>query len=130
MALLRAVHPFVYRYRDARGAEHSVRLMGERVDRGGSEGYTADQQVGGRWERVYRVYADAFPMIEDDEGRRRLVPAEEETVIDGIDDARQIVSDVTLTELPPFPGVYDLTCRRTKTRAAPEGGPAVRRARQ
>ena len=117
-AALVAVHPFLYRYRDAAGVERSLRLTGEREDRGGSEGYTGDQQVGGRWERVYRVYADAFPL--DAEGVR-VEPQENATVLDGLDDAELAVSAVELVSLPPFPGVWALTCRRTKVKGGVRG---------
>ena len=98
---LRAVHSFVYRWEEG-GVARTVRVRGERTDGGGSEGYPAERQVGGRWDRTYRAYARAFPVRPNEDG----------TVVDGQDDAELAVSSVESVVLPPFAEVLDLRCRR------------------
>ena len=99
---LAAKHPFLYVWLAADGRERTVRILGERTDEGGSEGYPAERQVGGRWDREYRAYADSFPERPTEEGR----------VVDGIDDAEMPISSVEAVQLPPYPVIYSLRCRR------------------
>ena len=103
MPLVAPKHPAVHLWEDERGQEQSTRFLAVREDTGGSEGYPAERLVGGRWDRRYRAWADAF----DRE------PREEERVVDGIDNAELIITSVEHEQLPPHAGILSLLCRRT-----------------
>lgn len=103
MPLVAPKHPIVHLWEDDRGEEQSTRLLAEREDTGGSEGYPAERLIGGRWDRRYRVWAVSFDRA----------PREDERVIDGIDNAELIISSVEHEQLPPYAGIVSLLCRRT-----------------